>query len=238
MTTPLNSALLMLSKRAESSVREKLIQTFVDVGPLFALLSTVDHQVVFGRRGTGKTHAFAYLAGSREKEDDAVAMIDLRSVGSSAGLYADETVPLAERATRLLVDTLAAIHDALTSYCVERADTLNLAETGPALDQLAEAITRVKVVGTVSKEQQTESKQSSTEGGKIAFGMSERGPHLSASIESNKTDTIGATQKVHREGTENYYVNFGDTGAAFRYIVEKLSGAKKTKWGQGLGSTR
>src|SRR6266705_6686832 len=140
MTTPINSALLMLSKRAESSAREKLIQTFVDVGPLFALLSTVDHQVVFGRRGTGKTHAFAYLAGSRDKENDAVAMIDLRSVGSSAGLYADETVPLPERATRLLVDTLAAIHDVLTNYCVERADTLNLAETGPALDQLAAAI--------------------------------------------------------------------------------------------------
>lgn len=226
MTTPINSALLMLSKRAEASARETLIQTFVDVGPLFALLNTVNHQVVFGRRGTGKTHAFAYLAGNRENQGDAVVMIDLRSVGSSAGLYADETVPLAERATRLLVDTLAAIHDTLTDYCVERADTLNLAETGPALDRLADAITEVKVVGKVSEEQKIESKQSSSAGGKIGFGVSEKGADLSASIKSNQTDTAGAMQKVLREGTENYYVNFGNTGAAFRKIVEKLGRRK------------
>jgi hypothetical protein len=226
MATPINTALLMLSKRAESSGREKLIQTFVDVGPLFALLSTVDHQVVFGRRGTGKTHAFAYLAASREKQNDAVATVDLRSVGSSAGLYADETVPLSERATRLLVDTLAAIHDAVTTYCVERADTLNLAETGPMLDRLAEAITQVKVVGTVEQEQQTESKQSQTKGGSIAFGISDGTPNIGATIESKEIDSEATIQKVHRKGTENFYVNFGATGAAFRDVVDKLGGAR------------
>jgi Cdc6-like AAA superfamily ATPase len=113
METSLTNTLLRLPKRAEASAREKLIETFVDVGPLFALLSSSDHQVLFGRRGTGKTHALAYLADSRENSGDVVAMIDLRNVGSSTGLYADATVPLAERATRLLVDTLSAIHEVL-----------------------------------------------------------------------------------------------------------------------------
>lgn len=76
MTSPINKAILRLPKRAESSARPKLIQTFVDVGPLFSLLSGVDHQILYGRRGTGKTHVLNYLADSKEKEGDAVVVID------------------------------------------------------------------------------------------------------------------------------------------------------------------
>ncbi len=132
--TSLSEAALKLPKRAESSDRDTLIQTFVDIGPLFAFLSSFDHQVLFGRRGTGKTHALSYLADRRESIGDVVAMIDLRNVGSSGGMYADETVPLSERATRLLVDTLSVIHDALFEFFVKRAERLNLSTTGPALD--------------------------------------------------------------------------------------------------------
>jgi hypothetical protein len=225
MATPLNSAFLTLSKRAESSAREKLIQTFVDVGPLFALLSTVNHQVVFGRRGTGKTHAFAYLAASREKKDDVVTTVDLRTVGSSSGLYSDETVALSERATRLLVDTLGAVHDTITSYCVERADKLNLSETGPVLDELAAAITQVKVVGGVEQEQQSESKQSQKAGGSIDIALSAK-PQLKAKLESSGAETKSQSEKVTRKGAETLYVNFGATGAAFRKVMEKLRGVR------------
>jgi hypothetical protein len=55
MASSINSAFLRLTKRAEASAREDLIETFVDVGPLFALLTSFDHQILFGRRGTGKT---------------------------------------------------------------------------------------------------------------------------------------------------------------------------------------
>ena len=141
----------MLTKRAESTARENLISTFVDVGHLFTLLNTKDHQVLFGRRGTGKTHAFSYLAEQRAKIGDATVYLDLRSVGSNGGIYADSTIPLTERSTRLLVDTLAAIHDALTNFCVENAEAVSLAETGPILDSLADAITQVRVVGVVEE---------------------------------------------------------------------------------------
>ena len=83
MPSPINSALLQLAKRAESNDTEKLVQTFVDVGPLATILKTNDHQILFGRRGTGKTHALNYLASVKRSEKHAVAEIDLRNMGSN-----------------------------------------------------------------------------------------------------------------------------------------------------------
>ncbi len=79
-------------------------------------------------------------------------MVDLRNVGSNAGLYGDATRPLEERATGLLVDVLSAIHESLYRFFVAKAETLNLAEAGPALDALAEAITQVRVSGSIERE--------------------------------------------------------------------------------------
>lgn len=59
--TPLNKALVQLTKRAERHSDELLKRTFVAVGPVFHILSTVDHQLIFGRRGTGKTHLLSVL---------------------------------------------------------------------------------------------------------------------------------------------------------------------------------
>lgn len=104
MTSPLNEALLKLKLRAERYDRSHIVQTFVDVGPLFTLLQTEDHQILYGRRGTGKTHALEYLANAVEGRGDIAVSIDMRTIGSSGGLYSDPNVSLAERATRLLVD--------------------------------------------------------------------------------------------------------------------------------------
>jgi Cdc6-like AAA superfamily ATPase len=58
MNETLNGLFIQLSKRAEKVDRQALIESFVDVGPLLSVLSTADNQVLYGRRGTGKTHAF------------------------------------------------------------------------------------------------------------------------------------------------------------------------------------
>jgi Cdc6-like AAA superfamily ATPase len=69
MPTKINNALMRLSKRAETQDKKRLVDTFVDNGPLFTLLSREDHQVIYGRRGTGKTHALSYLAESEDGKD-------------------------------------------------------------------------------------------------------------------------------------------------------------------------
>lgn len=82
----INRALVGIGKRAESVDPSKLVQSFVDIGPLFAILSSHDHQIVYGRRGTGKTHALLYLAETTKREGNIPVYVDLRNIGSSGGL--------------------------------------------------------------------------------------------------------------------------------------------------------
>jgi hypothetical protein len=95
------------------------VQTFVDIGPLFAVLSSRDHQIVYGRRGTGKTHALLYLAEQGKKESAVPVYVDLRYLGSSGGMYADAGIPIAQRATRLLLDVLGSVHESLLTQAVD-----------------------------------------------------------------------------------------------------------------------
>src|SRR5258708_34368055 len=105
MPSYLNEALIGIKKRAERNDPASLIATFVDIGMLFAQLSTNDNQVIYGRRGTGKTHALIYLANSRRKAGDNADYIDMRTIGSTGVVYAEVDVPATQRGTGLLVDT-------------------------------------------------------------------------------------------------------------------------------------
>jgi len=93
MAAPVNRALMRLPKRAEVNETATLVETFVDVGPLFTLLSSLDHQVFYGRRGTGKTHALLFLADYVNREGDRAVYVDLRRIGSTGGIYSDGSLP-------------------------------------------------------------------------------------------------------------------------------------------------
>ena len=142
----LNKSFLKLRKRAESADRSKLVDTFVDVGPLFTLLSNPDHQILYGRRGTGKTHALIYLAENVKKKGDLPVYLDLRTIGSTGGIYADPKIPLKERATRLLTDMLHAVHDEFLEYAIDNDEKVNLEQIDRLLNLLADAITEVEVI--------------------------------------------------------------------------------------------
>jgi Cdc6-like AAA superfamily ATPase len=58
----LNRLLMRVTRRAEKSTVEYLTRTFVPVEPVPVLLESVDNQVIYGRRGTGKTHLLKYIA--------------------------------------------------------------------------------------------------------------------------------------------------------------------------------
>jgi hypothetical protein len=226
MTTPTNAAFLKLSKRAETSTRQALIQTFVDVGPLFTLLSSQDHQILFGRRGTGKTHALSFLAESRERAGDAVVLVDLRNMGSNGGLYGDESRPLQERATGLLIDVLTEIHNGLYQYFLTHDAWFDLSEAGPALDALAEAITEVRVVGEVQQQTSAAAKTKTSDKEGASIGVGHNGPTVAISSNFARTDSRELSQVEHRRGVERLYVNFGRTGAAFRRLVALLNGRR------------
>lgn len=223
MTSAINKAIFRLPKRAEASARPKLIQTFVDIGPLFSLLSVIDHQILYGRRGTGKTHVLNYLADNREQAGDVVVVTDLRNIGSSAGLYADASVPLPERATRLLVDTLLSIHSSLYEFFVELSEELDLSRSGPALDRLADAITEVKVIGSIETVESESHSRGQEKGTRLSITASST-PSISLEDQDQKSFSNSRQGTISRSGHEQLHVNFGATGSAFRDIVSCMQG--------------
>ena len=53
----LNGMFSRIRKRSERVSDDQLANTFVNAGLLMEAMSNEDHQIIYGRRGTGKTHA-------------------------------------------------------------------------------------------------------------------------------------------------------------------------------------
>ena len=143
-----------VDKRAERSSQEVLDATFVDSAPLYELLSTRNHQVIYGRRGTGKTHALKYLQKQISIRQELPIYIDLRNIGSSGSIYGDTSRPLAERASILIRDVLQNFLDSFYGPAVSAVEqSLHPQQITIRLDDFQEAITEVKVSGTIETEE-------------------------------------------------------------------------------------
>jgi hypothetical protein len=224
MNKEINIAFMRLSKRAEGVERAKLVETFVDIGPLFTLLSSRDHQVFYGRRGTGKTHALVFLASTLSEAGDLPVYVDMRTIGSTGGLYADPQVPIPERATRLLMDTLGALHDGLLEHVLNRND-INLAQVGPLLDALADAATEVTVVGQVETEEAQSSRKSQSSASEVGIHIS-AAPEIAGDVKSSRESSRDFSQSIKRSGNQYHRVHFGRVGQALHRLLDALSGRR------------
>lgn len=222
MPSVTNMALMQLHRRAEANDGATLVKTFVDVGPLFTLLSSRDHQILFGRRGTGKTHALTYLRGHASSQGDFASFIDLRTIGSTGGLYADETLPIAERGTRLLADVLGQLHDDLTDFVLERAEDVDVTAAMNLLDRLGSSITEVRVVGQHEQEAEgTEGHDRAATGG-IDAGISPVGPTLRIRAGGTTTDRRTATTRARVTGIAQHRIHFGEVSRVLTRLIEAL----------------
>ena len=221
--THINLAFVGISRRAESVDRKTLVQTFVDVGPLFAVLSTNDHQVVYGRRGTGKTHALLYVAEQSKKNQNVVVYIDLRFIGSSGGIYGDPGLPLAQRASRLLLDVLGSLHEALLGTAID--GDVDLAKLGPALDKLATSISEVEVVGetTIASKQITSSAMEIGSSLKISLATN---PTLSGDSSNKANAASQGEASTSNKGIARCRVHFGNVSSALRDLVQAVAPAR------------
>jgi len=219
---PTNLAFLRIAKRAERQEDEVLQKTFVDFGSVFTALSSVDHQIVFGRRGTGKTHLLTVLRQTKRASGELAIQIDMRNLGSAGGLYADPSIPLTQRATRLLVDVLAAIHGSLFEQAVEHDGPINLGVAGNALDELFAAHSVVKVVGTTIIEATASAENASTAESRLGFAASMPAPSLSGEAKLNTSEREAVSAKKTVSGLEVHRVNFGSVGSALRKVVQTL----------------
>jgi len=222
VTSQINLALLRIAKRAERQDDATLARTFVDFGAVVAALSSVDHHIIFGRRGTGKTHLLTVLRKGREQDGTVAMQLDMRNLGSTGGVYADPSIPVAQRATRLLIDVLAAIHGQLFEQAVANEGRVDLGVAGPALDEFFEAHRAVKVVGTTTVETMTAAESSYGAEAKVGATVSLSAANLVGEFKATDGGKDAVTAKKTVMGQEILRVNFGSVGNALRRIVETL----------------
>lgn len=226
MPSPTNDAFLRFTRRAEQNDRSKLVETFVDSGNLFTLLSSNDHQILYGRRGTGKTHALSYLEDKRLEQGDVVAYIDLRNIGSNAGIYSDSSIDITERASRLLIDVFSQVHSVLYEIAVTKAEEIDLSSAGPALDSLADSLSEIRVSGPI-EQKSGEHSQSATENnvaGKI--GISGGATAIEASAGSGTKSLRENTKEVIVRGSVQHVIHFGGLNQAITRYVALLKGKR------------
>ncbi|MDX1821691.1 MAG: hypothetical protein R3197_12415 [Paracoccaceae bacterium] len=217
----LMTCMLGLKGRAERLEPDQVVESFSAVGPILPLISTEDHQVIFGRRGTGKTHALRYLYTTKNDEKECAVFVDMRNLGSDNSIYNDQSLGITERATRLLIDTLAFIQDGILDFAINNPSS-DLRKLSSPLDRFGDSISKVRVSGEVIiKEEETD----------ITHGKAKHG--LSAGIRNFKSEFFAGFSKegeksVHdthsREliGTENISIRFPELSSSLRDVVNNL----------------
>ena len=222
-----NRLLMRVTRRAEKATPDYLARTFVPVEPIPSLLESLDNQVIYGRRGTGKTHLLKYLAETKKREGDIALYIDLRTIGSSGGLYADTSQPLGLRATNLLVDLIEELHSQIREL-VENTDTFDevLDTLIPSLDDIGLAATQVRVVGD------TESSVSISAGAEVSsmsnasVGLRGSLPSVTASAGKRRKRSSQLTESRKQSGPEILTVQFGMLGRALSSLLQAMAGRK------------
>ena len=217
-----NLAFLRIAKRAERQDDDVLRNTFVDFGSALTTLTTIDHQIIFGRRGTGKTHLLTVIRQARELAGDISIQIDMRNLGSAGGIYADSSIPLTQRATRLLIDVLAAIHGHLFEQAIANDGKVNLGTVGSALDDLFDCHTSIKVIGETTVETIASAETAGCAESKLGFTASLTSASLTGEIKANESSKDSVSAKKIIKGQEIHRVNFGSVGTALRKVVDNL----------------
>lgn len=221
----IHKAIIRFDKRAERSSEEVLVATFVDSEPLLDLLSTRNNQVIYGRRGTGKTHALKYLAEKVSSSGDLPIYLDLRSAGSNGSVYGDQSRSLAERASTLIIDVLAALKDELFRIAVQQIDTApNPEAVTIRLDDFSEAISRFKVDGSAEQQSRVLDSSSSSTQGAARLDLEKPNAQLSVKGERDrKSETEITTTK---SGKELVSLNFGSVMTSLTGLLGILGSAR------------
>lgn len=212
----LNRCFLRFNDRAERFPAKQIVDTFVAAGPILDVLANRSHQVIYGRRGVGKTHALRYFENQANADGDLAIYIDCGNIGSSNSQYNDTTLSLAERATRLLVDVCTTMHWNFMDAFSDPGRGWSLSDVAPMLNDFVDAATETSIEGSVTSERHSKraiiSKSGIEIGAKLAIS-----PELSAKLNAADQTEELSEENEKREGIESFRVNF-------QYLMSKTTG--------------
>jgi len=217
-----NAALMSIPSRSEKNEHAALVDTFVEAGTLFKRLLSVDNQIIYGRRGTGKTHTLKYLLSERNSGEHIAIYCDLNALGSAGSIYADTNLSLAYRATVLLRDLLVSMHEELRRCISNDAERLALHDCNQWLSELLEQINEVEVVGeTETTDQHDERAKVATRAG-VSIEASTTGAKASVTGETSLEAEDKNASLVRQKGFSRYHIKFGGVNSTFRSLAAAL----------------
>lgn len=220
MNYSLFSAITGITLRADKSDRKALFDTFVDVGTLMPMLSSNNSHVLYGRRGTGKTHVLEYLCSTYEDRGDCAVFVDMRTVGSSCSIYSDENIPIQQRVIRLIIDVFKEINNQIIDYITannERKESY-LHQITPIIDNINESICSIKIEGDESLE--IASEKENAESSACKFGVNLKTASLA--MEDTDNHRTKSTSRHTISGKSSSYVHFPTVTTFYNKIMKIL----------------
>lgn len=113
---------------------EKIVTTYVEIG-LLPQLNNPNHQIFYGRRGTGKTHLLKVLESELSKElQHTIVYIDCRTLGSTSQ-FSNPDLSMNRRCLALFRDVLLSVCEKFLEHIVERPNS-NSDKAFEKLDEL------------------------------------------------------------------------------------------------------
>lgn len=206
-----------VSRVAVRAERQKdvgqLVATFVDPG-ISVQLENDNNQIIYGRRGTGKTHVLKVVERAvHERAGEFALYVDMRRLGSHS-VFTDEGRPLHVRVSSLLKDILAELENALLEWVTQPEVDLpgNALED---LDALSTAMTRTvlaDVSTSVEASAATEARNSSDAGVSIT-------PQPGLTLGARSESMVSEGERITRTGRELNPIYFQELGEALQAVI-------------------
>ncbi|WP_149539032.1 ORC-CDC6 family AAA ATPase [Siccirubricoccus phaeus] len=216
--------LQQISKRAEDLTPEEQARSFVAIRRIDGALKSRDSRVIFGRRGTGKTHILSYMATAATSRGDFACLIDLRTLGSNNSIYSDFSLSPSTRATTLIRDLLSSIHDRILEIFTDPQSKLDDRRIPALLDRLQDCVRTVVVTET----QETRGKLSQAEAARLQTGLEAKasliGGNAKASMNTEITSGDSAEWETKITGKPRLSVNMGDAYTILNNISSVFPG--------------
>lgn len=163
-----------------------------------------------------------YLSAEKREVGDTVLFLDFRDLGSNGSIYADPNKELTERATRLMLDILESVHDAILTVAYENIENFsNPKGISDALDRFGEACSETRVVG-VTTEVSVDAEDFNSER-RTSFGVI-IGKALGFSGDVASSNSHGKEKKDYSEtvGALQSHLEFGALQSALKNLIKKL----------------
>jgi hypothetical protein len=226
MMSPLNRLFHHISLNSDRLDDDVVMKAYVPLGSIEELLESPQNQVLYGRRGTGKTHTLRTLAQRAAQNGELSIYLDLRLIGSSGSLYSDTRRSLGERATYVLTDVMKLIHSRLLDLRISGSIAQPMFDH---LDILLDACNDLRVEGPVSVTKKDEYKSTvdleRTGGVEVTLSSAPRVGGKGSKV-SKSGSASAVAQEVGVTGDVTLHLDLGVLNWALREVLSTIAPRK------------